>query len=109
MKELEGDDVTSSPISRRNLLRSGAAGGLGIVVAGNLEAIAGPAAARAATRPAVGYGELVPDPAGLLALPPGFSYTIVAQAGSTLLESGHPTPSDPDANGCFRSPTVPCW
>ncbi|MFC0003222.1 alkaline phosphatase PhoX [Micromonospora siamensis] len=97
--------MTSSSFSRRNLLRGGAAGGLGIVVAGSLEAIAGPAAARAAVRPSVGYGELVPDPAGLLALPPGFSYTIVAQAGVTTLDGGQPTPSDADGTGCFRSPT----
>ncbi|MCW3816977.1 PhoX family protein [Micromonospora sp. DR5-3] len=93
--------MSPSPISRRAMLRGGAAGALGIVVAGNLDVIAGPAAARAAARPAVGYGELVPDPAGLLALPPGFSYTIVAQAGVTLLESGQPTPSDADGTGCF--------
>ncbi|MEU2610878.1 alkaline phosphatase PhoX [Micromonospora sp. NPDC007271] len=93
--------MSSSPISRRSVLRGSAAGALGIVVAGNLEAIAGPKAARSAARPAVGYGELVPDPAGLLALPPGFSYTIVAQAGVTLLESGQATPSDADGTGCF--------
>ena len=62
--EQEGDDVTSSPISRRAVLRGGAAGGLGIVVAGSLEAIAGPAAARAATRPAVGYGDAGAGPGG---------------------------------------------
>ncbi|WBB67338.1 alkaline phosphatase PhoX [Micromonospora sp. WMMD812] len=93
--------MTTSPLSRRGLLRGGAPGGLGIAVAGSLEAIAGPTAVRAAARPAVGYGELVPDPAGLLALPPGFSYTIVAQAGVTRLESGQPTPSDADGTGCF--------
>ncbi|MEV4755577.1 alkaline phosphatase PhoX [Micromonospora sp. NPDC049559] len=92
------------PISRRDLLRTGAAGGLGIVVAGSLEAIAGPAAAQAACRPAVGYGALVEDPAGLLALPPRFSYKVVAQAGQTLLETGEPTPSDADGTGCFRGP-----
>ena len=92
----------TSPISRRDLVRSGLVGGLGIVVAGSLEAIAGPAAAQAACRPSVGYGALVPDPAGILALPPGFSYTIVAQAGRTLLESGQPTPSDADGTACFR-------
>ncbi|GAA2706484.1 alkaline phosphatase PhoX [Micromonospora olivasterospora] len=97
--------MTSSPLSRRDVLRAGAAGGLGIALAGSIEAIAGPAAAQAAFRPAVGYGELVPDPAGLLSLPPGFSYTIVAQAGVSLLESGQPTPSDTDGTGCFRSPT----
>ena len=95
--------MTSSPLSRRAVLHGGAAAGLGIVVAGSLDAIAGPAAARAACRPAVGYGDLVPDPAGLLALPKGFSYTIVAQAGVTLLESGQATPSDaPNAAALTR-------
>ena len=87
------------PVNRRDLLRAGAIGGLGIAISGSLEAIAGPAAAHA---PVAGYGALVPDPAGLLALPPGFSYKIVAQAGATVLESGHPTPGDPDGTGFFR-------
>ncbi|HEY0698830.1 MAG TPA: alkaline phosphatase PhoX [Micromonospora sp.] len=93
----------TSSLSRRDLLRTGSVGALGIVVAGSLESIAGPAAAQAAQSalPSVGYGELVPDPAGLLALPPGFSYTIVAQAGVTLLESGEPTPADADGTGVF--------
>jgi secreted PhoX family phosphatase len=86
------------PVNRRNLLRAGTLGGLGIAIAGSIEAIAGPAAAHA---PAAGYGALVPDPAGLLALPAGFSYKIVARAGVTLLESGQPTPSDADGTGFF--------
>jgi secreted PhoX family phosphatase len=90
------------PLSRRDLLRSSAVGGLGIFVAGTLETIAGPAAAQAACLPSVGYGALVPDPAGLLALPKRFSYKIVAQAGKTLLETGEPTPGDPDGTACFR-------
>jgi uncharacterized protein len=95
--------VMTSSLSRRDLLRTGAAGSLGIVVAGSLEAIAGPAAAQAAVRPPAGYGPLVADPAGLLALPAGFSYKVVAQAGSTLLETGEPTPSDADGTAAFRS------
>jgi secreted PhoX family phosphatase len=89
-------------VPRRDVLRTAAAGTLGIAIAGSLEAIAGPAAV-AATRRAAGYGELVPDPAGLLALPAGFRYRIVAHAGNTLLESGQPTPSDPDGTACFRT------
>lgn len=88
----------SRPINRRSLLRAGTLGGLGIAVAGSIEAIAGPAAAHA---PVAGYGPLIPDPAGLLALPKGFSYKIVAKAGETLLESGHATPSDTDGMGFF--------
>jgi secreted PhoX family phosphatase len=98
----------TSPISRRDLLRTGAAGGLGIAIVGNIEAIAGPAAAQAAQAGSVGrtvgYGPVIADPAGLLALPRGFSYKIVAQAGETLLESGEPTPSDADGTGFFRGP-----
>ncbi len=89
-----------SRISRRNLLRTGALGGLGIAFAGSLEAIAGPAAAQTTA----GYGALVPDPAGLLALPADFTYKVVAEAGVTLLESGEPTPSDADGTACFRGP-----
>jgi secreted PhoX family phosphatase len=91
----------SPSLSRRNLLRSGAAGGLGIAIAGGLEAFAGPAEAAAYCRPSVGYGPLVPDPAGVLALPARFTYRIVAEAGKTLLESGEPTPSDADGTACF--------
>ncbi|MEV6150042.1 alkaline phosphatase PhoX [Nonomuraea sp. NPDC052129] len=90
----------SAPVSRRSFLGRSAAGGLGIVFAGSIEAIAGPAAF-AATRPPLGYGPLVADPAGVLALPAGFSYRIVAEAGVTLLESGEPTPSDADGTASF--------
>ncbi|GAA3793568.1 PhoX family protein [Sphaerisporangium flaviroseum] len=88
-------------MSRRDALRTGAVGGLGIAIAGSLEAIAGPAFAQAGAQGVAGYGPLVADPAGLLALPRGFSYKIVAEAGKTLLETGQPTPSDADGTGCF--------
>ncbi|GAB3588156.1 PhoX family protein [Amycolatopsis endophytica] len=88
-------------LSRRDLLRTGAASGLGIVVAGSVDAIAAPAAAAQVRREA-GYGALVDDPAGLLALPKGFRYRVVAQAGVTKLDTGEPTPSDADGTACFR-------
>ena len=87
-------------VGRRDLLRAGAVG-FGIAVGGSRAAVAGPAATRAAVRPAAGYGPLVRDPAGLLSLPAGFSYRIVARTGSTTLESGQVTPSDPDGMACF--------
>jgi len=93
----------TSAVPRRDLLRAGAAGGLGIAIGGSLAAIAGPAEAQAAVRPPAGYGPLVADPAGLLALPSGFAYTVVALAGKTLLESGQPTPSSADGTACFRA------
>ncbi len=88
-------------LPRRGLLR--AAAGFGIAVGGSLEAMAGAAEARAATRPGTGYGPLLPDPDGKLSLPAGFRYRIVARAGVTLLESGRPTPGDTDGTACFRA------
>jgi hypothetical protein len=93
-----------SSISRRDALRAGAAGAFSILVAGSVDAIAAPSAS-AMTRRAVGYGPLVPDPAGVLSLPEGFSYKIVAETGVTLLESGEPTPSDPDGTAVFEDGT----
>ncbi|POM24874.1 hypothetical protein BTM25_35120 [Actinomadura rubteroloni] len=92
--------VLASSFSRRDVLRSGAAGGIGIAVAGSLAAIADPAMAQV-TRHAAGYGPVVPDPKGLLALPKGFSYKVVAEAGVTKLESGQATPSDADGTAFF--------
>jgi secreted PhoX family phosphatase len=94
-----------SSISRRGVLRAGALGGLGVVVAGNIDSIAVPEA-KALARRAAGYGPLVPDPAGILSLPEGFSYRVVAKAGETLLESGEPSPSDPDGAAVFESREV---
>lgn len=78
-------------------------GGLGIVVAGSIGALAEPAAARGFLRRQAGYGNLVPDPAGILSLPAGFSYKIVAQTGTSTLESGEPTPGDPDGTAVFEA------
>src|SRR6266540_2034156 len=94
--------VLTPSLSRRNLLRGSAAAGFGIVLAGSVDAIADADARK--VRTAAGYGPLVPDPAGILSLPEGFSYQVVALAGSTTLESGEPTPSDPDGTACFGNP-----
>lgn len=66
----------------------------------------------AATRTGVGYGPLRPDPAGLLDLPAGFSYTVLAVAGNsgnpipatTLDDGGEPSPSRYDGTGSFPAP-----
>jgi len=91
----------TSSISRRDAIRASAAGAFGIAVAGSVDAISAPGAA-AMTRRSTGYGALVTDPARVLSLPPGFSYKIVAQTGVSLLESGEPTPSDPDGTAVFE-------
>ena len=90
----------TSTHSRRSFLGRGAAAGLGIAFAGSIDAIAG-TAANAATRGAVGYGALVSDPAGILSLPEGFSYRILATAGQTVMEDGSLTPADMDGMAVF--------
>lgn len=90
-------------LSRRSLLGRSAAG-MGIVVTGSLNGLfAGEALGHGARHrpPDIGYGPLVDDPEGLLSLPEGFSYSIVAQTGVTTLDSGEPTPSDPDGTASF--------
>ncbi len=91
----------STPVSRRNFLGAGASAaalGFAFAGAGSLSPFIRPA--NAATRNAFGYGTLVPDPKGILALPEGFSYKLLARSGQTGTSDGvHP--SDPDGIGVF--------
>ncbi|MDQ4118514.1 MAG: PhoX family protein [Actinomycetota bacterium] len=88
-------------LSRRAVLRASALAGLGIGIAGTVGTMAAPAAF-AQPRHGAGYGPLVADPKKLLALPEGFRYTVVAEAGvTTLSDGGEPTPSDTDGTACF--------
>jgi secreted PhoX family phosphatase len=87
----------------------GAAVGLGVAFVGSLDAVFGRSTATALpSLPHTATGlldlPLVPDPNGILALPPGFSYKIVAESGRTALESGQKTPADPDGSASFRRP-----
>jgi uncharacterized protein len=52
---------------------------------------------------APGYGPLVPDPAGLLELPAGFSYRIVSRTGDPMSD-GLLTPGAFDGMACFAVP-----
>jgi uncharacterized protein len=90
----------TSSVNRREFLEGAAAASLSIAIVGSVDAVAG-TTARAAPRSSEGYGPLVDDPAGLLALPAGFTYRIVSQTGVTTLTDGVVTPSDPDGNGVF--------
>jgi uncharacterized protein len=92
------------PVARRSILAGGAAG-VGLAVSGAVPSLAeaGPSHHKgdAGQRP---FPPLVDDPDGLLALPPGFSYTVVTYAGRTTLDSGQPTPSNHDGTAAFRAP-----
>jgi secreted PhoX family phosphatase len=91
-------------LSRRDFLTRSAATGLGLALVGSVGTLFGadPALATPGANGMLGYGPLVPDPKGILALPRGFSYKIVAETGVTLLDSGQPTPADPDGTASFR-------
>ena len=104
------DTVRPTPdgLSRRSLLGRGAAVGAGITLTGAFgtifgsdSTVAGSDRARPAKTPP-GYGPLVADPAGRLALPEGFSYVLVAESGVTTLETGEPTPDNPDGTASFE-------
>ncbi len=92
------DLATDGRVSRRTLLARSAGASLGLVVSGSLPGVFGSAEAAGMV---AGYGPLVPDPAGILSLPRGFGYSIVAEAGVTMLDSGQPTPSDADGTAAF--------
>jgi uncharacterized protein len=48
-----------------------------------------------------GYGPLVPDPAGLLDLPKGFSYRVLSSLGEAMSDGGT-VPDAADGMGCFE-------
>ncbi|MEV0279799.1 alkaline phosphatase PhoX [Streptomyces sp. NPDC050610] len=106
------------PVSRRDFAKRSAYTGAGVVLAGSAGVLASAPGALAADTEQVeagpsdehdrrhggraGYGPLVPDPAGLLALPAGFSYRVITRAGVTKLESGEFTPSNHDGTAAFE-------
>ncbi len=54
----------------------------------------------AASPSLTGYGDLVPDPDGLLDLPRGFSYRVVSSLGD-MMSDGLKVPDRADGMGCF--------
>lgn len=87
----------SSPLSRRGFLQAGALG-LTFSGLGGLASCGRPD--HPTTRAATGYGRLLGDPEGILALPSGFTYTVLARSGETPTSEGT-HPSDPDGMGVF--------
>jgi secreted PhoX family phosphatase len=71
-------------VSRRGVVKGGAAGALSIALAGSLDTIFQTSASAAGKGEAYGYGPLVPDPKGVLDLPEGFSYKALSAEGDVI-------------------------
>ncbi|WP_217143061.1 alkaline phosphatase PhoX [Streptomyces sp. AC627_RSS907] len=105
-------------LTRRDFTSRSALTGAGVALAGSVGALATAPNALASTDTesageehghghddgGVGYGPLVPDPDGILALPAGFRYEIITYSGRTRLESGEYTPSHHDGTATFDGP-----
>ncbi|MFJ3338310.1 alkaline phosphatase PhoX [Streptomyces sp. NPDC086766] len=103
-------------LTRRDFARNSALTGAGVALAGSVGALAtapnalasaetgGAGEETAAAHGGVGYGPLLPDPKGILALPAGFTYRIITRTGETKLESGESTPSNHDGTAAFEGP-----
>ncbi|MFJ3668636.1 alkaline phosphatase PhoX [Streptomyces sp. NPDC090106] len=100
-------------LTRRDFARNSAITGAGVALAGTVGALATAPNALASTETeseaaghggGVGYGPLLPDPDGILALPAGFTYRVITYSGRTTLESGETTPSNHDGTAAFEGP-----
>ncbi|MFG3163103.1 alkaline phosphatase PhoX [Streptomyces sp. NPDC048232] len=107
-------------LTRRDFTSRSALTGAGVALAGSVGALATAPNALASTEAesapdehgsghddhhgGVGYGPLIPDPDGILALPAGFRYEIITHSGRTRLESGEYTPSNHDGTAAFEGP-----
>ncbi|MGW5421492.1 alkaline phosphatase PhoX [Streptomyces sp. NPDC003943] len=104
--------------TRREFAKKSVAAGAGLALTGAVGALATAPQALAADDYEVssgaaggnghgrtlGYGELVADPDGILALPEGFTYRVVTHSGVTRLETGEFTPSNHDGTATFDGP-----
>lgn len=86
-------------ISRRRFLGSAAAISLGFTGLGCTR----PDVSASALAPGPGFGPLLPDPDGIIALPEGFSYGIVSRRGERMSD-GFFVPSRHDGMAAFRGP-----
>ncbi|NBE54048.1 alkaline phosphatase PhoX [Streptomyces boluensis] len=102
------------PLTRREFTRRSAVVGAGVAVVGTAGVLAttdGALATQDVTSAdgaeqtdGPGYGPLVEDPEGILALPAGFTYRIITRTGETRLETGESTPSNHDGTATFEGP-----
>lgn len=85
---------------RRNLLAGSAAAIAFTGLARHAGAQSSAAGSLSYVNEVEGYGPLVVDPNGLLDLPAGFTYQVVAQSGDTM-DDGLYAPGQPDGMACF--------
>lgn len=86
------------PNRRRFLGATGTA--FAALLASGCSTAGGGSRALASAAGGVGYGDLVPDPAGVLDLPAGFSYRVISRLGDTMTD-GFTVPDAADGMGCF--------
>lgn len=89
----------SLPLNRRRFLQSAAAASAAFT---GLSCLSQASAAADAAH-GVGYGPLVADPKGVMALPKGFSYRVIATHGM-VLDDGLQLAGKPDGAACFAVP-----
>lgn len=94
----------SHSVNRRQVLAGSGVASLGLVMSGAVGSVFGATASAATPRGFRGYGELVPDPAGIVDLPAGFTYSVFSRAGVDTLATGEPVPSAHD--GMFAFPAA---
>jgi len=94
-------------MARRSFLLRAGGTGLGLAFSGSLASVVGPSPVGAGVahggRGRVGYGPLVPDPAGVIDLPRGFRYRAFSREGVDLLDGGQPVPAAHDGMAAFRA------
>ncbi|MFI1967096.1 alkaline phosphatase PhoX [Streptomyces pathocidini] len=108
------------PLTRRDFAKRSALAGGGVALAGSVGVLAtapgaigvepsaegaegdGEREAGRGHAHGLGYGPLIEDPKGLLALPAGFSYRVITRSGETTLDTGESTPSNHDGTAAFE-------
>ena len=88
---------------RRRFLRATASAFAALAASGCTIRTRGADGMPGASRPPsdfAGYGALVPDPAGLIDLPQGFSYRVISRLGDAM-DDGGTVPDRADGMGCF--------
>ncbi|MDA1192786.1 MAG: DUF839 domain-containing protein, partial [Candidatus Poribacteria bacterium] len=88
-------------VSRRHFLKTAAATSLGFVGFQRFVRSADMSVLASRNLPSTGYGELIPDPNGLLNLPKGFTYRVISRVCETMTD-GFLVPGAHDGMAAFQ-------